>query len=502
MKSLNLFRCFDSTSKWLASIFTGLILTACGGGGLDTPSPFFSTAPSTIKLGIGDAPSFNLGGGTAPYFQSSSQAAVAAGGIDAGKLTITGHTPGSAEISVFDSTGNTLKISVNVGGLTSTDLYMTAPSTISLVSATTSSFTIGGGSAPYSVSSSYPAVATASNSKNNSQLDINAGIVGTAQIVVFDSVGKSVATTLTVAPIGVGTPSPLYVAAPGTLTLAAGSTTPSYAISGGTLPYAVSSSNVGVVSVSRTPTTFALTGVASGTAQVVVFDAAGLSATVNVTVTSATSSLLSVLPSVSTATVGDVLSFTLSGGSGSYSSITVNNASIAAVGTSSGGPFGNSLSAVPGTMFVAKLLNLGTTTVAIVDSQGQSTTMTLTATARSSVLGLSPRTLQVGENSKDGIVLTIYGGSAPYSVLTDELQLSSVSITGTTALPTLTIGLGSNGNRCITPRVSAAASSAYVANGIQNVTVTVVDSLGYSATSVLTIKDNGAGEFDTSCQLP
>ena len=470
--------------------------TVGSGSATVTTTPFFATAPSTIKLAIGEAASFNLSGGTAPYFQSSSQAAVTTGTIDAGKLTITGRSAGAADMSVFDSAGSTLKISVNVGALTSTDLYMTAPSTISLEPAAASSFIIGGGSAPYTVSSSNTAVATAAII-GNSTLAISAKKAGTAQIVVFDITGKSVATTLTVAPTGVISPPPLYVAAPGTVTLAVGATS-NYGISGGTLPYTVSSSNASVVSASGTATTLTLTGVASGTAQVVVFDALGLSATVTVTVTSATSSVLSVLPSVSTATVGDVLSFALSGGSGSYSSVTVNNASIAAVSTISGGTFSNSLSNLSSTAFFAKLLNQGTTTVTIVDSQGQSTTMTLTATARSSMLGLSPSALQVGENFREDIVLNIYGGSAPYRALTDDLRLSNVSTAGTV----LTIALGSNKHRCITPYDSAVVPRVYVANGIYNVTVTVVDSLGASATSVLSIKDNGAGEFDTSCQFP
>ena len=88
----------------------------------------------------------------------------------------------------------------------------------------------------------------------------------------------------------------------------------------------------------------------------------------------------------------------------------------------------------------------------------------------------------VGENSTAPIALNIYGGIAPYTAYTSDLVLSSVSITGTTAAPTLTVGLGTGGNRCIVP---------VTAFGTYDVTVTVVDNLGASATSIITIKDNG-----------
>jgi len=54
----------------------------------------------------------------------------------------------------------------------------------------------------------------------------------------------------------------------------------------------------------------------------------------------------------------------------------------------------------------------------------------------------------------------------------------------------LSVGLGTNLNRCINPVDSGGVR---VPNGTFDVTITVLDSLGASATSVLTIKDNGRG---------
>jgi len=86
------------------------------------------------------------------------------------------------------------------------------------------------------------------------------------------------------------------------------------------------------------------------------------------------------------------------------------------------------------------------------------------------------------------VVLNIYGGTAPYSAFTDDLVLSGVSIVGNV----FTVGVGTKGNRCIDSidRTDPAAP-VYTPYGTVPVTLTVVDSLGASATSVMTIRDNG-----------
>jgi len=91
-------------------------------------------------------------------------------------------------------------------------------------------------------------------------------------------------------------------------------------------------------------------------------------------------------------------------------------------------------------------------------------------------LALSPSALTIGETYASPIALNIQHGTGPYKAFTSDLVLSSVSVTGST----LTVGLGTQGNRCITP------SAAY---GTYDITITVVDALGASAVSTLTIKD-------------
>jgi hypothetical protein len=176
-----------------------------------------------------------------------------------------------------------------------------------------------------------------------------------------------------------------------------------------------------------------------------------------------------------------VLSFQVAGGAPPYA-VTLNNGSIASLASS--------VVATNGGTFKATLLNVGTTSISIVDSVGAVTTITLTVNQTSTVMRLSPSAMLVGENNGNPITLFIYGGNAPYSAFTSDLLKSSVSLSGTTANPSITVSTGTSGNRCINP---VDGTGAYIRNGTYAITITVVDSLGASATSVMTIMDNGAG---------
>lgn len=281
----------------------------------------------------------------------------------------------------------------------------------------------------------------------------------------------------------------LYVTAPAAVTIATG-TSPTYAIAGGTTPYTVSSSNTAVATASVTGTNLlTINGVSAGTAQILVFDAKGASEATNVTVSQVATTPLEVLPNGASANVGDVLTFKISGGAPGYT-IVVNNPSIATVTpsavTASGG------------LFNATLHNVGVTVVAVTDALGQTKTFNLTANQTTTLLRLSPDAFTVSETNRDGITLNIYGGTGPYTALTSDLTLSSVSVNGAT----ITIGLGTQGSRCIDGRlgpgstVEADLSEDLAGVYTKSVTITVSDALGASATSVMTIMDNYGIGFD------
>ena len=215
----------------------------------------------------------------------------------------------------------------------------------------------------------------------------------------------------------------------------------------------------------------------------VIRDALGASVTIAVTVTPAASIPLAVTPLAATASVGDKLRFTISGGDRDYV-VTVNNSSIASVTPVSETKLGGT--------FDADLLNAGATTIAIIDSKGQTQTIALTVTQLQPLLRLSPGVVAISELSTESLALDIFGGAASYTAFTSDLALSSVSIVGTQVI----VGLGTNGTRCIDPATRGYVLTPGVVppfnvlTGTVRVIITVVDGKGRSATSDVFIVDS------------
>lgn len=433
----------------------------------------FTTAASMVTLAPNVSASFTIGGGKPGYIVSSSNTAVATVAINGSSFIISGVAAGSAQVSIFDSTGTSVSVSVTIGsGGASTAFYTTAAGTVSLAASETSTFTIGGGTAPYTVSSSNVSVATASVS--GTVLSLRGVAPGTAQVLVFDATGTSVAININVGSGGATTK--LYTTAANAVTIAVAASN-TFTIGGGSAPYTVSSSNTAIATATVSGTTLRINGIATGTAQILVFDASGAFVAIDVTCSQAASLIIDVQPNGATGNVGDVLQFLVSGGSPAYT-VTVNNVSIATVTPTSVVTSGGS--------FSATLLNAGNTVVTIVDALGQTKSFVLTVSQLSTSLRLSPSALLIGEDSIAPIDLNIYGGTAPYRAFTSDQTLSSVSTSGAT----LTVAIGTNLGRCINP---IDTSGVRVPNGTFDVTITVLDSLGASATSIMTIKDNGVG---------
>ena len=559
---------FDSTGARLTSAVTV-------GSAIPTV-PFFTTAGTAVTLGIGGSSSYTIAGGTAPYSVSSSNTAAVAvsqTGVNGGTFTLTGGAvSGTAQVLVFDAVGAQLVIGVTVGSATAPALFTTAPSTLSMAEgASARTFTVGGGSPPYSVGGSNIAVADPSISGNT--LTVTAGAAGSVELIVLDSTGAKVTIAVTVT--GSSSPvSPLRTTAAAAIVLAT-STNATFTISGGAPPYAVSSSNTGVATVGLASPNLTVSGIAAGAAQVLVMDSTGTQVTIGVTVgatpvtalsTSAPSTVtiasgsltparytifggtppyqavssntavlaaavtggsvleltgitvgnanaevidvnglrssvvavsvsalagdpLSVTPGGATGNVGDVLTFRILGGTSPYT-VGVSNASIATVSPAS--------VAAAGDTFSATLLNVGNNIISVRDAQGQTASLALAVASTSPSVRLSPSAFTVAENNLDAIVLNIYGGTPPYRALTTELLKTGVptgNIAATTLSPPtaiLTTTVGTSNTRCINP-VTDAVPPVYIPSGTYDVTFTVFDSLGASASSVMTIKDNGAG---------
>lgn len=483
---------FDAAGKSV-TISVNVVIPTSG-------TALYTTAPSALTIPVAASLNYSISGGSPSYSAASSDPSIATATVTGSTLTINGLKSGSAQISVIDLRGISVKIQVSVGTGGVTPLFSTAPTAVTFAKGIGATYSVGGGTGPYAATTSDTTVATVSVS--GTSLTITGGTAGgSAQVRVVDATGASLTIGVTV---GSGTSSALFTSAPSVITLgidpagqvtAAG--TQSYTIGGGTGPYTVTSSNVAMATVTidkDNKNLMVITGISSSSstnpdftitttpANVVIRDSLGATVSIAVIVAPKTSgSTPTVLPNAATANVGSTLNFSVSGGSPNISTIadpklsyivTVNNPSIASVTSiSSGGSF------------TATMLNVGTTTVSIVDSVGQATTLTLTVNARSTALGISPNVWEIGENDKTASIdLNIYGGTAPYRAFTSDLVLSSVSI----ATNIMTVGMGSQANRCITP-----VSTSGVSYGGYEVTFTVVDATGAVATSALTIRDNG-----------
>lgn len=452
-----------------------------------------TTAPNAVIVAPTSAPAYLISGGVAPYSASTSSAQVATAAVSGGTtLTITGNALGTASVTVRDSAGSSVSIAVTVNSVA--PLYTAAPSSVTIAKDVSAPYAIGGGTANYTATSSDARVATATvtGTGASSVLTITGAATGTASVLVRDAAGNTTTINVTV-----GTSISLFSSAPSSITILPAATQ-TYAIGGGQSPYTVESSNRAFVTTAVAGSSFDITGIAAGATSVVIRDAAGATVTVAVTVTPTASIPLSVGPLAVTASVGDTLTFTISGGNSAYIA-TVTNPSVASIASTSGVDITDPLKVVvtgSGTTFSVRLLNAGATSVLITDAKGQTETVTLTVTPVQPLLRLSPSLVAVSELSTAGIAMDVFGGTAPYSAYTSDQALSSVTVIGSR----VTVGLGTNLNRCISPATlgyvvtlnsfSIGDTTFGSSTGTVATIITVVDATGRATTSSLFIVDS------------
>lgn len=318
-------------------------------------------------------------------------------------------------------------------------------------------YLVGGGRAPYTVSSNNRFIAVAGLSGD--KITVGGVSEGTANIEVRDALGVTASFEVSVSD---GDDRGLYITAPAALTLTPGQTTLSFEARGGVAPYAVFSNNTNVVRVNQSGNTFTLTGQIIGSAVVTVLDNTGVtSKTINVSVSVSPGTALAFSPSAASGNVGDTITVLVSGGTGSYSSAVAANPAIATATLS-----GSTLTISPKAQ--------GITTVTVRDSAGQTVGITVTVSNPAAALRLSPATLSLSELYNSPITLSIFGGTAPYRAFVDNQTLASVSVSGAS----VTVGLGTQGSRCVA--------------GDSPVEITVIDSLGAAGTATMTITDESA----------
>ena len=435
--------------KCIGVILMLALLTACGGGGgnpgtssggSSVSTPLFTSAPGAITLSSGTtSPVYSISGGVAPYTANSDKPSLLSVSLNESGLTITAVTgnSGSGTVLVTDSKGTKITVTVTVPAPTA--LFSTAPANLTLaIGASSSTYSVTGGTGPYTAVSTNPALVGATISAGTNLLTISAlsGTAGgTANVIVADSRGNQ----LTVA-VTVSAPTALFSTAPANLTLAIGASSSAYSITGGAGSYTAVSTNQALVGASISAgtnllTISALTGTAGGKADVIVSDAKGNQLTVVVTV-SAPTALFSTAPASLTLAIGASSSaYSITGGAGSYTAVSTNQALVGA--SISAGTNLLTISALSGTAG-------GTANVIVSDAKGNQLTVAVTVSAPIQVALFvdAPANLTVGIGVSSNSY-TISGGTGPYTAVSSNtavLTLTALSSTGKFAIQGVSAG--------------------------------------------------------------
>ena len=256
-----------------------------------------TTAPPSglvVQVGSAGAQTYAISGGVGPYTATSSNPNVLTATVNGNTLTLTGLTAGSATAVLRDSVNTTVSIPVTVSAAAGAALFTTAPATLTVSRGTTTVYSIGGGLAPYTATSSNAAVVSATVS--GSQLTISGLANGSGSVVLRDAANNTVTVGVTVssAPITLN---------PSSFNAFVGDTLYSV-VSGGTAPYTAISAFPDVAEVTiGTLTGGVFTADASGTvlrvkvkqaagsAGIIVSDANGSSANLTIASSAATNAI-------------------------------------------------------------------------------------------------------------------------------------------------------------------------------------------------------------------
>lgn len=261
--------------------------------------------------------------------------------------------------------------------------------------------------------------------------------------------GGSAGTSSGSAPSPVSPPAALFTTAPASLTVGVGAAQ-EFIIGGGTSPYTAVSNNASIAIAGVKDTRLTLGGVADGTAQITIRDAAGATVLVEMVVssgpvrplyTTATSSI-TVAPGLSGAQTYNV------GGGASPYTATSSNVSVASVVLT-----GNSLT-VTG-------LSAGSTNIVIMDNLGATVTVAVTVPTASSVALFSTAPSSVTVAIGASPAYSVGGGTSPYTATSSNTSVVAVSLSGSN----LTVNGVAAGNANIVVRDSA--------GGTVNIAVTV-----------------------------
>jgi len=154
--------------------------------------------PLIIPVGNGGAQAYTVTGGVAPYVVTSNNPNVLSAVLNsAGNgVVLTGLAAGNASVRITDNAGASVSSDVTVAPTSTIALFTTAPSSVTIATKSNTTYSIGGGTAPYTVTSSNASAATVS--QTDSSFTIHGVAPGVSEVVIRDSVGATVSVGVTV----------------------------------------------------------------------------------------------------------------------------------------------------------------------------------------------------------------------------------------------------------------------------------------------------------------
>ncbi len=223
--------------SYLTTLLLAVLLASCGGGGgspgvgSGADQALAVAAPATITLQVGLTQQYSVKGGVKPYTVFSNNPGVAVGWLVGENVFAVGTTAaGAAVVTLQDAKGSKFELAVTAGSTTA--LFTTAASAISVTPKVPQTYYVGGGTGPYTATSSFPSLVDVKIDGN--RLTITGDHIDTANIpnvVVRDRAGA----TVTIAVSVVTTP---LVVTEGEYKVFLGDTV-RFFIQGGTPPYRI-----------------------------------------------------------------------------------------------------------------------------------------------------------------------------------------------------------------------------------------------------------------------
>lgn len=326
--------------------------------------PLFTTAPPSVTVALGSSASYTIGGGASPYTATSSNTTVATVSVSGNTLTIQGLVAGNANILVLDSAGDQVTVGVIVPPLNNLPLFTSAPPSVTIAVNSSAAYTVGGGSPPYTATSSNTAVASASLS--GSVVTITGLAVGTANVVIRDSAGPVT--------IAVTVSSGQLTVSPSTVTALVGDTLFA-TISGGSGSYTALVTNLAVATASVSGSTLRVDVKQPAASVPIVITDTATKLTTQFTLTSATGQTkIQLSPNVLTVSELDSAPITLQvfGNNGSVTAFSSDTALLVAAAS------GNTVTVTTGSQGNRCVAGDKTVTISVIDSTNALATAAIT----------------------------------------------------------------------------------------------------------------------------